>query len=142
MNKDSAGPLSSFAEAPLKVASTYMAGAAIMKSFSDPSFFRTFELLIGSSNPGLKQSRWTFDEVEFERERMSRNGPKFGLSIEIYTLSRAGRRGWCLLVVKEYWWAGQETEAVKTVRWARPISGHRVDIIDWLRLQEKKVGRA
>jgi hypothetical protein len=112
-----------------------------MKSFGDPSFFRTFELLIGHSNPGLKQSRWTYEEVEFERERMSRSGPKYGLSVEIYTLSRAGRHGWCLLVAEEYWWASQETEAIKTVRWARPINGRRVDIIDWLRAQDKNIDR-
>jgi hypothetical protein len=45
------------------------------------------------------------------------------------------------LVAEEYWWASQETEAIRTVRWARPINGRRVDIIDWLRAQDKKIDR-
>ncbi len=112
-----------------------------MKSLARPSFFRLFDLLLSLTNPGLKRSHWTHDGVDFERERHSVMGPKHGLAIEIFTLRRPGRRGWSLMVTKEYWWAGEESKALKNLRWARPISGQRADILSWLRTQEARIGR-
>jgi hypothetical protein len=91
-----------------------------MKSLARPSFFRLF--------------------VDFERERHSVMGPRHGFVIEITTLTRPGRRGWSLMVIKEYWWAGEESKALKNLRWARPTSGQRGDILSWLRAQEAKIG--
>jgi hypothetical protein len=113
-----------------------------MKSFAGASFFRLFDLLLSESNPGLKSARWTFEGVEFERERHSFNGPKHGLVLEIFTLTRQGRRGWSVMVIKEYWWAGAESRALKNLRWARPTSGSRSDIMSWLRAQEAALERA
>jgi len=115
--------------------------ASVMKSLASPSFFRLFDLLVSHTNPGLKLSRWTFDGVEFERERHSFMGPKHGVAIEIFTLMRGGRRGWALMVTKEYWWVGEESRALKNLRWARPTSGQRSDIMAWLRAQEAALDR-
>ena len=112
-----------------------------MKNFSQPSFFRLFDLLVSLTNRGLKRSHWTHDGVEFERERHSVVGPRHGFAIEIFTLTRTGRRGWSLMVVKEYWWAGEESKALKNLRWARPLGGQRADILSWLRAQDAKIGR-
>jgi hypothetical protein len=112
-----------------------------MKSFAHPSFFRLFDLLLSLTNPGLKRSHWAHDGVEFERDRHSATGPKHGLTIEIFTLTRPGRHGWSLMVTKEYWWAGEESKALKNLRWARPTGGQRGEILSWLRNQEAKVGR-
>lgn len=111
-----------------------------MKNFAHPSFFRLFDLLLSLTNPRLEHSQWTHNGVQFERERHSVSGPKHGLVIEIYTLTRPGRRGWSLMVIKEYWWAGTASKALKNLRWARPISGRRDDILVWLRAQETKTG--
>ena len=111
-----------------------------MKNFAHPSFFRLFDLLLSLSNPGLKRSHWMHDGVQFERERHSVTGPRHGLSIEIFTLTRPGRRSWSLMVIKEYWWVGEESKALRNLRWARPISGQRGDILSWLRAQDAKIG--
>jgi hypothetical protein len=55
--------------------------ASVMKSLASPSFFRLFDLLVSHANPGLKSPHWTFDGVEFERERHSFMGPKHGVAI-------------------------------------------------------------
>lgn len=107
-----------------------------MKTFADPSFFRLFDLLLSTTNPGLKSWLWGHDGVDFERERHSFAAPKHGMTIEIFTLTRPGRRGWSLIVAKEYWWAGSESKPFKNTRWARPVSGQRSDILMWLRAQE------
>jgi hypothetical protein len=111
-----------------------------MRSFANPSFFRLFDLLVSLTNPGLKRSLWTYGGVEFERTRHSFTGSKHGVAIEIFTLTRPGRRGWSLMVIKEYWWSGAESKALKNLRWARPTSGQRGDILAWLRTQEAKIG--
>jgi hypothetical protein len=113
-----------------------------MKTLASPSFFRLFDLLLSTSNPDLKHLRWTHDGVEFERARHSTMGPKHSLAIEIFTLTRAGRRGWTLMVVKEYWWAGEQSKALKNVRWARATSGQRGDILQWFRTQEAALDRS
>jgi hypothetical protein len=110
-----------------------------MRSFGDPSFFRLFDLLVFRTNRGLVSSRWRHEGVDFERERHSATGPKHGLTIDIFTLKRDGRRRWSLMVVKEYWWVGAESKPLKSLRWARPITGARGDILSWLKAQEAKV---
>jgi hypothetical protein len=113
-----------------------------MKSLASPSFFRLFELLISTINRELKLLRWLHDGVEFERARHSSMGPNHGLAIEIFTLTRTGRRGWTLMVIKEYWWAGKESKPLKSLRWARITSGQRSDVFTWLREQEVALERA
>jgi hypothetical protein len=112
-----------------------------MKNLAHPSFFRVFDLLLGATNPDLKHTSWTHDGVSWERERHSFAGPKHGLVIEIITLARPGRRGWSILIVKEYWWAGKESKAIRSLRWAKPVSGQRSDIMQWFRLQESSLNR-
>jgi hypothetical protein len=99
-----------------------------VKSFVRPSFFRVFDLLLSTSNPGLKRSRWTYEGIDFERERLSLSGPNHGLAVDIVTLTRAGRRGWKLMVTKEFWWVGPDSNPLKNLHWARQIAGQRNDI--------------
>ena len=113
-----------------------------MRSLARPSFFRMFDLLVSSSNPGMKRSRWTHDGVEFERERHSFTSSRHGIVIEIFTLTRLGRRGWSLMVTKEYWWAGPDATPFKNLRWARALSGERGDLFAWLRAQEAALERS
>jgi hypothetical protein len=113
-----------------------------MKNFVSPSFFRLFDLLMSTHNPGLKRSHWILDGVECARERHSYTGKINGFVVETFTFTRAGRRGWTLMVVKEYWWVGEETKALKTLRWARPTGGRRSDIITWFRDQETALDRS
>ncbi len=112
-----------------------------MKSLAQPSFFRVFDLLLGATNPGLKLSSWTHDGVAWERERHSFTGSKHGQTIEIVTLTRPGRHGFSIMIVKEYWWVGKENRAVRAVRWAKPIDGERREIMNWFRAQEAALDR-
>ncbi len=107
-----------------------------MKSLARPSFFRMFDLLVSTVNPGLRLTRWTHDGVNFERERHSFTGPRHSVTIDIFTLTRGGRHGWSLMVTKEYWWAGAQGKPFKNSRWARPLGGQRGDLFAWLRKQE------
>jgi hypothetical protein len=107
-----------------------------MKSLARPSFFRVFDLLLSTTNPGIKLSSWTHGGINWERERHSFSGPRHGQTIEIVTLTRPGKRGWSLMVVKEYWWVGKENKPIKALRWAKPIEGQRIDIMEWFRTQE------
>jgi hypothetical protein len=117
------------------------AGRDAVKNLAHPSFFRVFDLLLGTTNPGLKLSSWSHNGVSWERERHSFTGPTHGQTIEIFMLRRNGKRGWSVMVVKEYWWVGKESKPVKTVRWAKPIEGQRADILTWFRAEEAGLDR-
>jgi len=112
-----------------------------MKNFSSPSFFRLFDLLLSTHNSGFKKLRWEVDGVEWEHDRYTATCAKHGLSIDIITLTRKGRRGWTLMVTKEFWWVGQESKPLKNLRWARVVGGRREDIMNWLRTQEIALDR-
>jgi hypothetical protein len=45
------------------------------------------------------------------------------------------------MVTKEYWWAGEESKALKNLRWARATSGQRSEIMAWLRAQAAALDR-
>jgi hypothetical protein len=113
-----------------------------LKNLASPSFFRTFDLLLGATNPGSKRAHWDYDGVEWVRDRYSVTGRNHGFVVEIFSLTRAGRRGWCLMVVKEHWWAGARSEAIKSVHWTRPVGGQRKDIIEWFRRHESALAKA
>ena len=112
-----------------------------MKGLASPSFFRTFDLLVAAANPGLKLSHWSQDGVVWERERHSFNGRTHGFAVEVATLIRAGRQGWTLIVVKEFWWVGNQGKDLRSSRWAQLLSGRRDDAIGWMREQEKALDR-
>ena len=108
-----------------------------MKSVASPPFFRVFDMLVNSTNHNRTLSQWSIDGVECERDRHSFTGPKYGLTVEVFTLTRPGKRGWSLIVVKEYWWAGKEKEAMRMPHWAKLNSGERSDVLEWFRGQER-----
>ena len=113
-----------------------------MKNFTSPSFFRLFDLLMSTHNPGFKRSKWTLDGVDCGRERHSFTGQQYGFSVEIFTFSRVGKRGWTLMIVKEHWWIGEDGKDTKALRWARPTRGRRNDIIAWFREREAILERS
>ena len=110
-----------------------------MKSLSSASFFRTFDLLVGVSNPGLKQDRWKIEDVYCARERHGFSGGTHCFAIEIFFLSRPGRHGWEFMVVKQNWWKAGQTQLVKSFRWSHRTSGDSKGIMNWMRSQEKAV---
>lgn len=113
-----------------------------MRNLARPSFFRFFDLLLSTANPGLKHTRWTFEGVAFERARHSFTGAGHTFIVETFTLRQGGRRGWNLMVVKEYWSFGDDGKGTRTTRWARPMGGKRSDLMAWLRAQEAALERA
>jgi hypothetical protein len=112
-----------------------------MKNLSQPSFFRVLDLLVSLTNPGLKRSRWTHDGVDLQRERHTFTGPKHGLAIDVFTVTQTDRRGWSLIVGKEYWWLGEDGKTMRSFHWVRHTNGQRGDILAWFRAQEAKTNR-
>jgi hypothetical protein len=113
-----------------------------MKGFSQPSFFRVFDLLISLTNPGLKRARWAHDGVNFERDRHTFTAATHGFAIDVFTLTRPGSRGWSLIVAKEYWWLDEAGKSTKSLQWARPTGGQRTEILRWFEAQKASTERA
>jgi hypothetical protein len=112
-----------------------------VKTFASASFFRAFDLLLAKTNPSLKLSHWTYDGVEWGRERHSFGGRTHGFAVEVATMTRPGRQGWTLMVVKEFWWAGNQGKELRSSRWAQLLSGRRNDALGWMREQERGLER-
>ena len=81
---------------------------------------------MSDTNPGLKRAQWSFDGIACEHERHSYTGRAHGFAVDTSTLMRAGRRGWSLLVVKEFRRAGDATDAARFTRWARQTAAAAV----------------
>jgi hypothetical protein len=112
-----------------------------MKTLSSPSFFRTFDLLVGTSNPGLKADQWTVDDVRFTREKHSFSGGTHCFVMEIFFLTRPGRHGWEFMVAKEHWWSDGHKRIIKTLRWSQRTGGEAKNLMTWLRAQEAALQR-
>jgi hypothetical protein len=112
-----------------------------MRNLASPSLFRVVDLLLGKGNPTLKRSHWSYGDVACERERHSYSGLSHSFAIEVMTLTRPGRHGWKLMVVKEFWWAGNHGRETRNTHWAQLLSGNRNDALAWLREQEKILDR-
>lgn len=111
-----------------------------MKTLADVSFFRAFDALLAETNPGMNAAAWQVDDVRCTHERHSFSGREHRFAIEVVTVANTGRRGWTLMVVKEYWWARGSGQAVKVLRWARPIAGSSGAIVAWFRARTRDDG--
>jgi hypothetical protein len=112
-----------------------------VKTLSSTSFFRTFDLLIGTSNPGLKLDVWDVDGVRFEHSRHSFGGGSYCFAIDMFILTKSGRRGWQLMVAKEFWWTSGHKRPLRSQHWSHAIDGSRRDILMWLRACEQSLER-
>jgi hypothetical protein len=114
-------------------------GARVVRTFASRSFFHTFDLLLAAANPNLALSSWSHDGVGCARERHSFAGGTHKFAVEVVTLTRPGRHGWTLMVVKEFWWAGNREKEPRSTRWAQLPSGRRDDALGWMRKQQERL---
>lgn len=102
-----------------------------MMNFPDTSFFLLFEQIVRADNPGLKFDRWSKNAVAWERTRHSYMGTAYGFALDSFLAVQVGGNSWSFLVMKEYWWAGTNGEAIKSQQWAKPLMGERRHILAW-----------
>jgi len=114
-------------------------GVRAVKTLASRSFFHTFDLLLAAANPSLTLSSWSQDGVACARERHSFAGGTHSFAVEVVIMTRPGREGWTLMVVKEFWWAGNRDKELRSTRWAQLLSGRRGDAIGWMRKQQERL---
>jgi len=113
-----------------------------VRTFADPSFFRLFHALLEESCPDRRQTQWSRRGVAWVHQRHSFTGIACGFGIHQYTMTKSGPQGWSLLVVKEHWWAVGGETSLRATEWAKPLTGKRTHIIDWLRAEERRIAAA
>ena len=109
-----------------------------MRTFADPSFFRLIHTLIGEANSDLRFKTFAHRGANWNRERHSFNGAACGFAVDRYLISKPNPNGWSLLFVKEIWW-DQNDKTIRSTEWAKPLSGDRSKILEWLRLEERRI---
>ena len=109
-----------------------------MRTFADTSFFRLFDGLLGEARPDLRSTAWSHRGVDWIRERHTFNGRGAGFAIDQHVITRSGRDGWSLLIVRESWWDGHD-KPLRSTQWAKPLSGSRASLLRWLREEERRL---
>ncbi|MGH6702990.1 MAG: hypothetical protein ACRECG_06265 [Bradyrhizobium sp.] len=109
-----------------------------MRTFADPSLFRLIHMLLGEAHPDLRRTKWSHRGVNWFRERHSFSGSSSGFAINQYLISKPQPGGWSLMVVKETWWDGND-KVIRSVQWAKPLSGSRAKTLEWLRAEERRI---
>lgn len=107
-----------------------------MRKIGDASFFRIVDRLLDPGTTRTPKVRWSIDGVEWLRERHSFSGASHGFSVEVTTGIEAAKSAWKIVVVKEYWRAG-DGQDLKALQWAHVETGSRADVVDWLERQER-----
>ena len=101
-----------------------------MKTFADPSFFRLIHVLIDEVRADMRRTQWTHRGVSWNRIHHSFTGPFWGFGVHQYLLVKPGSNGWSLLVVRENWWSTADDTVLRSIQWAKPLSGRRGHIWD------------
>ena len=109
-----------------------------MRTFADPSFFRLIYMLLGEAHPDLRRTKWSHRGTNWIRERHSFSGSFSGFTIDQYLITKPSPNGWSLLVVKEMWWDGDD-KSIRSTQWAKPLSGSRSKMLEWLRTEERRI---
>lgn len=109
-----------------------------MRSIGDPAFFRIFDGLVALANPigSRKSPIWDRDGARWIFERHSFQGTSYSFSTLVATVEVAGRAGWRLVVVREFWWGEDGQKAIREIRWARLLCGDRKQVIGWFKRQD------
>ena len=110
-----------------------------MRKFADPSrFFLLIYTLLGEAYSDLRRTKWTHRDVNWIRERHNLNGSHSGFAKDQCLISKPNPNGWSLLVIKEMWWDGSD-KVIRSTQWAKPLSGSRAKILEWLRAEERRI---
>lgn len=109
-----------------------------VRTFADPSLFRLIYMLLGEAHPDLRRTKWTYRGVNWFRERHSFSSSSSGFAIDQYLISKPQPGSWSLLIVKEMWWDGDD-KVIRSVQWAKPLSGSRAKTLEWLRAEERRI---
>lgn len=110
-----------------------------MKTFADNSFFLLFDEIVRMDKPKDAPDVWSAAGVSWRHSRHSYEAHSYGFITEVYEITADTKSGWCLIVVKEHWWAGRNGEAIRTARWAKPLRGNRAAILSWLKSRQREL---
>jgi len=108
-----------------------------VKSFSESRFFNLLARLQAASNPHATIDRWSFDGVDWRRERQSHWAQDYAYQLEQQILTHAGRPAWSLLVIAETWWGPDRKTALRQTQWGRVVSGSKPAALAWFNKHER-----
>jgi hypothetical protein len=109
-----------------------------VRTFADPSLSRLIHTLLGEANSDLRRKTFAHRGANWTRERHSFNGAVCGFAVDRYLITKPNPNGWSLLFVKEIWW-DENDKTIRSTEWAKPLSGDRSKILEWLRSEERRI---
>jgi hypothetical protein len=107
-----------------------------MKTLAGHALFRLFDRVIRPANYLDGAPTWSKDGVDWSHVRHSFRGVNYGFSVDVFTGTRPGKKGWTVMLVREGWWTGPRPDPIRTPQWANLIAGNRADALAWFQSQE------
>jgi hypothetical protein len=67
----------------------------------------------------------------WSRNRHGHYGPDYSLTTDVTLVSREGREGWKLMVVRDAWWIEDGRDPIKSREWLQLMSGKRASVLSY-----------
>lgn len=74
---------------------------------------------------------WTADGASCSAERHSFSSDAYCVHTEVLHVAVSGRSGWTLMIVDEFWEAG-ESQTIHSSRWLKLLKGKQSDVLSWI----------
>jgi len=91
------------------------------------------EFIINNPGPALGQRKWTSNGAECSVDRHSFSGEVYRFHVDILhvRLPATGPPKWKLLIVGEFWQAG-DGESIHSTKWLKLLHGKPGDVLKWI----------
>jgi hypothetical protein len=92
------------------------------------------EFIIRKPGSALGERKWSAKGAECSIGRHSFTGEAYSFHMEVLQirLPAAGRSGWKLIIVSEFW-QGDDGERIHSAKWLKILLGEPAEVLKWIR---------
>jgi hypothetical protein len=106
-----------------------------MKRVGNARTIADIEFVIDAPKAGDPRNSWNAHGVACTRDRHRFSGQTYSFTVEVVDirLVAAGRISWHVIIVNEWWRAGDADMNIRNTKWLKVLSGKAADVIAWMR---------
>jgi hypothetical protein len=106
-----------------------------MKRVGNARTIADIEFVIDAPKAGDPRNSWNAHGVACTRDRHRFSGQTYSFTVEVVDLRfiAAGRTSWHVIIVNEWWRAGDADVNIRNTKWLKVLSGKAADVTAWMR---------
>ncbi len=106
-----------------------------MKRVGNARTIADIEFVIDAPKLGDPRHCWTAYGVACTRDRHRFSGQTYSFTMEVVDLrlAMAGHTSWHVVIVTEWWRAGEGDVNIRNTKWLKVLSGKASDVTAWMR---------